>query len=92
MNEALFQTILQFTLFFMVVMLIPTAYRMVRGPRIADRLLALDLITTILLALIVLLALIEVQTLLVDVALALSALSFVSTLAIARFVGEGRVF
>jgi multicomponent Na+:H+ antiporter subunit F len=92
MNEALFQAILQFTLVFMVVMLIPTAYRLVRGPRIADRLLALDLVTTILLAIIVLLSVIEVQTLLVDVALALGALAFVSTLAIARFVAEGRVF
>lgn len=92
MNEAVFQTILQATLVFMVVMLAPVAYRMVRGPRIADRLLALDLITTILLAIIVLLSVLEVQPLMVDVALALSALSFVATLALARFVGEGRVF
>jgi multicomponent Na+:H+ antiporter subunit F len=92
MSESVFQIILQMVLFLMVLMLIPAAYRLIRGPRIADRMLAIDLITTILLGIIVLLAVIERQTLLVDVALALSLLSFVATLALSRFVGEGRVF
>jgi len=92
MDEGLFQTILNGVLFVMVASLIPASYRLVVGPRIADRMIAIDLITTILIGIMVLLALIEAQSLLVDVALALSALSFVATLGIARFVGQGRVF
>ncbi|MEO0561736.1 MAG: monovalent cation/H+ antiporter complex subunit F [Chloroflexota bacterium] len=92
MSDALFQTLLQGVLFIMVLMLIPSGYRLVRGPRIADRLLALDLITTILVGIMVLLALLDSQALLIDVALGLAALSFVATLAVARFVAEGSVF
>jgi multicomponent Na+:H+ antiporter subunit F len=89
---ALVQFTLDLTLVVLVALLIPTAYRIVKGPRIADRMLGVDMITTLLLGSIVLLAVIERQSLLVDVALAVAALSFIGTLAIARFVGEGRVF
>ena len=92
MPDAIFDTVLQVVLFLMTLMLIPTAYRLIKGPRIADRMLSIDLITTLLTALIVLLAVIEEQSIFIDVALALSALSFIATLAIARFVGEGSVF
>jgi multicomponent Na+:H+ antiporter subunit F len=92
MDETLFQNLLNYVLIFMVFMLVLTSIRLIKGPRIADRMLAIDMITTILIGIIALLAVIEEQSLLVDVALALSALSFIATLAIARFVGEGRVF
>lgn len=92
MSSPLVQVMLDITLVVLVALLIPTAYRMVKGPRIADRMLALDMITTLLLGLIVVLSAIEGVSLLVDVGLGLAALSFIGTLAIARFVGEGRVF
>lgn len=92
MISPLVTVMLDLTLVFLVALLIPVAYRMAKGPRVADRLLALDMITTLLLGLIVVLSAIEGVSLLVDVGLALAALSFIGTLAIARFVGEGRVF
>ncbi len=83
---------LNLTLVIVVALLIPAFYRVIIGPRVADRLLGVDMITTLLIGSIVLLAVIAGQSILVDVALAVAALSFIATLAIARFVGEGRVF
>jgi multicomponent Na+:H+ antiporter subunit F len=80
------------TLVIVVGLLIPAFYRVIKGPRVADRLLGVDMITTLLIGSVVLLAVIAGQAILVDVALAVAALSFIATLAIARFVGEGRVF
>ena len=91
-DNAIVQTMLNISLIVLVAALIPAFYRVVKGPRIADRLLGVDMITTLLLGIIVLLAVINQEALLVDVALAVAALSFIGTLAIARFVAEGRVF
>ncbi|MGV2433768.1 MAG UNVERIFIED_CONTAM: monovalent cation/H+ antiporter complex subunit F [Anaerolineae bacterium] len=54
--------------------------------------LAMDLITTLLASIMVVYAILENQHLLVDIALALSALSFIATLGVGRYVSEGRVF
>jgi multicomponent Na+:H+ antiporter subunit F len=84
--------IVDLSLWVMVAMLPLASIRLVRGKEIGDRLLALDMITTLLIGIMVLLAVVDSQTLLIDVALALAALSFVGTLATARFIAEGRVF
>lgn len=86
------QNMLLVVLGILVALLIPAGWRLIFGENAADRLLANDMITTLLLGIIVLLAALENQGFLVDVALALAALSFIGTLAIARFVGEGKVF
>ena len=84
--------ILQVVLFVLVVLMLPAGLRLWRGPSIADRLLAIDMITTLLAGVMVMLALILQQGMFVDVALALGALSFISTLGLARFVADGSVF
>lgn len=86
------QWALHIALWSLLVLLVPSVYRLINGPSIGDRLLGNDMITTLLLGIIVLLAALEHEGLLVDVALALAALSFVGTLALARYVGEGKVF
>jgi multicomponent Na+:H+ antiporter subunit F len=61
-------------------------YRLLVGPTLADRVVALDLLTMLLAALLVLLAIaLEVPAYL-DAALALSLVSFLSTVAFARYV------
>jgi len=76
----------------MIVLLVPTTFRVWVGPSTADRLQAVDAVTTILIGVVVLLAVILDLDLFMDVGLALAALSFISTVAIARYIGEGRVF
>ncbi|MDZ4768211.1 MAG: monovalent cation/H+ antiporter complex subunit F [Chloroflexota bacterium] len=84
--------IVQIALVIMVGLLLPCAYRVFIGPSAADRLQAIETITTLLIGVIVLLAIIQGSAFVVDVALALAAFSFVATLAIARYLSEGRMF
>lgn len=86
------QAIIQFVLLIMVILLIPASYRVVVGTTLPDRLQAVDLITTLLTGIIVLLALVEGTEIFIDMAIALAAFSFVGTVSIARYISEGRVF
>jgi multisubunit Na+/H+ antiporter MnhF subunit len=76
----------------LILLLLPAAYRVIKGPTLADRLQATDLITTMLIGIIALLALVQGTAFIIDVAIALAAFSFVGTVAIARYLSEGRVF
>jgi len=86
------QTTLQIILLAMIALLIPASYRVVVGAKLSDRLLAVDLITTLLIGIIVLFALIEGSETFIDMAIALAAFSFIGTISIARYISEGRVF
>jgi len=76
----------------LVIMLIPATYRIWTGPSAMERLQALDLTTTILIGMIVVLGIVLQNSLMIDIGVALAAFSFVATLAIARFISEGRFF
>ncbi|MEL6151475.1 MAG: cation:proton antiporter [Chloroflexota bacterium] len=76
----------------LVLLMLPCGWRAWRGPTSGDRLLAIDLITTLLAGVMVTLALRSGQGLYLDVALALGALSFIGTIAVARFNAEKQVF
>ena len=82
----------QIALGIMVVLLLPAAYRVIKGPTLADRLQGTDLITTLLIGIIVLLAVLQGTAFTIDIAIALAAFSFIGTIAIARYLSEGRVF
>lgn len=82
----------QLGLILLVGLLLPCAYRVFRGPSPADRLQALDTITTLLIGIIILLALIQRNAFVVDVGIALAAFGVVGTLAVARYLSDGNVF
>lgn len=86
------QTSIQIILLVMVSLLIPASYRVVVGETLPDRLLSVDLITTLLIGIIVLLTLVEGSQTFIDIALALAAFAFIGTISIARYISEGRVF
>lgn len=75
-----------------VIALIPATYRIWTGPSAMERLQALDLTTTLFVGLIVVLGIVLDNSLIIDIGIALAAFSFVSTLATARFISEGRFF
>lgn len=79
-------------LMLLVLLLFPCVYRVIVGPSAADRLQAVDTITTLLIGIIVLLTLVQQAAWLVDIGIALAAFGFIATLAIARYLSEGRVF
>ncbi|MFO7320717.1 MAG: monovalent cation/H+ antiporter complex subunit F [Chloroflexota bacterium] len=76
----------------LVITLILATYRIWRGPSAMERLQALDLTSSVLVAVIVVLGIVLRNSLIIDIAIALAAFSFVSTLAVARFISEGRFF
>lgn len=82
----------QLALVVLVVLMIPCSYRVWVGPTPADRLQALELLFTLLIALIALLAIVQGAAIYMDLAIALGAFSFIGTLAIARYILEGKIF
>jgi multicomponent Na+:H+ antiporter subunit F len=63
-----------------------TIVRIVRGPTLADRILGLDLITTLGMGFIGVIAIKTGFTLYVDIAIALGLVGFLSTVAFARYL------
>ncbi len=90
-NE-LILNILGIVLILQTLMLAVCVWRVFVGPSQADRLQAIDAINNIFLGLIIVLALRLNSTFFIDIALALGAFSFISTLAIARFISQEKVF
>jgi multicomponent Na+:H+ antiporter subunit F len=66
-------------------------YRVVRGPTVPDRVVALDAIATNVVAIAVLFAIKTDRGLFVTVALVLAIIGFLSTVAAAKFVTEGDI-
>lgn len=80
------------SLVMLVILLIPATLRVMIGPSPADRLQAIDTITTLLIGIIILLALVHDVPTYVDLGMALAAFSFIATVAIARYLHEGKMF
>ncbi len=64
--------------------------RLVAGPTIADRAVALDTMNTLVVGLMMILAAVYDSVVMVDIAIVYAALSFVGTMFIARYI-EGEV-
>lgn len=73
-----------------VLSLCATIWRLLRGPSIPDRVVALDLIMIHLVGLIALFAVTSGRLVLLDAVIVVSVLSFLGTVAIARFIEEGK--
>jgi multicomponent Na+:H+ antiporter subunit F len=80
------ETILNLAVFIIMVAIALGVYRLVKGPTIVDRVIAIDLLTLISIALIALIAHIGSRFIYLDVALVYGLLSFLSVLAVARYL------
>ena len=67
-------------------------WRVWKGENQIDRLLAIELVGTLVLAVLVLVALVERSNLYVDVALGLGMLGFIGIVAYAKFAADQRMF
>lgn len=63
-----------------------TVYRVVRGPTLPDRVLALDMLVGIVIGFIAVIAIRTGYTLYIDIAIALGLVGFLATVAFARFI------
>lgn len=66
--------------------LLLTIVRLIRGPTLADRILALDLITTLAIGFIAAIAVRTGFSLYLDIAISIGLLGFLSTIALARYL------
>ena len=67
-------------------------WRIWRGQNVIDRLIGLELVSTLTLAVLVLVALISRESLYIDVALGLGALGFISTIALTKYATDERMY
>lgn len=75
-----------------IFMVAVAAWRIWRGENIADRLIGVELITTLTMAILVLLGLIQRDSVYMDIAIALAALGFVTTIALAKYLADEQLF
>ena len=86
------ETVFYFAFAWMTVLLVVNAAAVIRLRSTAGRVLALDMLTLILVALLVLYSAANRSSYYMDAAVVLSLLAFVATLVLARYHGERNVF
>ncbi len=86
------EIVFYFAFAWMTVLLVISAAAVIRLRSTASRILALDMLTLILVALLVLYAEAQRTPYYLDAALILSLLAFLATLALSRYHGERRLF
>jgi multicomponent Na+:H+ antiporter subunit F len=75
----------------LVIALFLAFIRLVRGPSLPDRVVALELCGTIVVGIIAVQSILTDQRVLLDVAIGLALVSFLGTVAFARYVGKGGI-
>ena len=90
--EIIFTDILYVSLLIHIVLMSVAFYRVWRGENVIDRLLGLDMLSTLTLAVLVLLSLINQRIIYLDIALGLAALGFVVMIALAKYVADEQMF
>ncbi len=81
-----YEVILMVSMFILVVSATLVAYRFIKGPTLADRIAALDLLSAHLIGIIALYAVFSEELLLMDAALILSLIGFLGTMSFAYFL------
>ena len=89
---AIFNAVLYIALFVHILLLAVILWRTWQGENVIDRLIAVDLLGILTLAVLVIISLIERNSVYIDVALGLAALGFVSTLALAKYIADEQMF
>lgn len=84
-------SILTLSLTFMVLAIVPCIYRIIKGPTIPDRVIALDAMTTVIVVMLGIYSFDRGSVFFMDVALVLSIIAFVGTVTIAKYLDEGVV-
>jgi multisubunit Na+/H+ antiporter MnhF subunit len=88
----LLNLILHLSLLVHVVLIAITTWYVWRSENVINRLLSLELLGTLMLAVLVLIAVINDERIYIDVALGLAAMGFVGMVAIARYIADQQMF
>ena len=91
MGDLLFN-IAKFAVLVHVLLIATAVYRIWRGENSVDRLIGVEMVSTLFLGILVLLAIIYDDAIYIDVALGLAALGFISTIALAKYATDEQIF
>ena len=83
------EILLQISTYFVSAGIILATLRLIKGPSMADRVVALDTFTVISISLIVLIACISGRVIFLDVGMVYAILSFIGVVAVARYLEGG---
>lgn len=90
------KSILDITIWIVLVahllMALVAAWRTWRGENSISRLAGLDLASTLTIAILVIISIIRANIIYIDVAIAAAALSYISTIALAKYISDYKVF
>lgn len=75
-----------------VIMIAAAVWRVWRGENVIDRLIGVELVSTLFLSVLVLIALIYRDSIYIDLALALAGLGFIGTIALAKYVADEQMY
>jgi multicomponent Na+:H+ antiporter subunit F len=75
------------TIFCLAILIIMATIRLILGPTAPDRVIAVDTVNTLTIAIMVLLGVVYSEIIFVDVAIVYGLLSFISTLFVAKYIG-----
>ena len=75
-----------------MLMALVAAWRVWRGENGVNRLAGLDLASTLTIAILVIISIIRANIIYIDVAIAAAALSYISTIVLAKYISDHRVF
>ncbi|RNI12006.1 cation:proton antiporter [Methanohalophilus sp. RSK] len=84
--------LLDIALIFMVLSIIPCIHRIIKGPTIPDRVIAVDALATVIVVMLGVYSFVQESVFFMDVALVISIIAFVGTVTIAKYLDEGVVF
>lgn len=90
--KELLNTLLLASLLIHIGMLSVCVWRVWRGENAIDRLLAADVISTIVLAIFIIIAMATDNQRFIDLAIGLAALGFIGTIALARYIANRQMF
>lgn len=85
-NSVLVQSVAGIGLFILTLSMALVVYCLIRGPKNADRIIGLDLLSVLVVALIALLSVFTREAVFLDVAIAYALVAFLGTVAFARFL------
>ncbi len=84
------ETVALSCLFVLGFSMVPALYRVVRGPSVADRVVAADHLTTCIMAVVVVASIVASSRVYFDAVMAMAILGFFGTVAVARYLLGGR--
>jgi len=82
---------LDFALYFMIVLVILCLYRVIKGPSVADRVVAIDIIGIIVVGICVIISIRTEKAFIIDIGIAWIILSFIGTLTMAKYLGRRKL-